>query len=189
MRPVRMSPEPAVAMAGVPVPSVMQGRSLVPMLTGQTPKDWRTEFFYEHHSVAARIPQSEGVRTERWKYIRNYFPAIPYMQHNAYKEKEYPTWNLVKQLSREGKLTPEAALFAAERKPVEELFDLASDPHEVRNLAADAAHAATLRELRALVDGWVVESRDQGDRLEDPLDVFRGYNGRLPDEAEKAKKN
>ena len=31
---------------------------------------WRNEFFYEHHSVAARIPMSEGVRTERWKYLR-----------------------------------------------------------------------------------------------------------------------
>jgi len=57
-------------LAGVPVPPVMQGRSLVPLLRGAAPKDWRTEFFYEHHSVAARIPQSEGVRTERWKYLR-----------------------------------------------------------------------------------------------------------------------
>ncbi|NBV23113.1 MAG: DUF4976 domain-containing protein [Proteobacteria bacterium] len=59
-----------LAMAGVAVPPVMQGRSLVPLLSGAAPKDWRTEFFYEHHSVAARIPQSEGVRTERWKYLR-----------------------------------------------------------------------------------------------------------------------
>lgn len=57
-------------LAGVPVPPVMQGRSLVPHLKDQPPKDWRTEFFYEHHSVAARIPMSEGVRTERWKYLR-----------------------------------------------------------------------------------------------------------------------
>ena len=57
-------------LAGVPAPKTMQGRSLVPLLKGESPKDWRTEFFYEHHSVAARIPQSEGVRTERWKYLR-----------------------------------------------------------------------------------------------------------------------
>ncbi|MSU26563.1 MAG: hypothetical protein CK546_02825 [Pedosphaera sp.] len=57
-------------LAGVPVPKAMQGRSLAPLLKGEWPKDWRTEFFYEHHSVAARIPQSEGVRTERWKYLR-----------------------------------------------------------------------------------------------------------------------
>jgi arylsulfatase A-like enzyme len=60
-----------LALAGVSVPTVMQGKSLVPLLTQKdAPKGWRTEFFYEHHSVADRIPMSEGVRTERWKYIR-----------------------------------------------------------------------------------------------------------------------
>jgi arylsulfatase A-like enzyme len=59
-----------LAMAGIEPPAVMQGRSLVPLFTGETPADWRTEFFYEHHSVADRIPPSEGVRTTRWKYIR-----------------------------------------------------------------------------------------------------------------------
>ena len=58
-------------LAGIPVPVAMQGRSLMPLLGGAPPpRDWRTDFFYEHHSVANRIPQSEGVRTERWKYIR-----------------------------------------------------------------------------------------------------------------------
>ena len=124
-----------------------------------------------------------AVRTTRWKYIRNYFPAIPYMQYNAYKEAQYPTWNLVKQLAAEHKLTPEAALFAAPAKPIEELFDLQADPHEVKNLAADPAHAATLKEMRALVDAWIVEAKDQGNIIEDPLDIQRGYNGVLPGEA------
>lgn len=57
-------------LAGVSVPSVMQGRSLKPVLAGEKPADWRTEFFYEHHAVPARIPPVEAVRTERWKYIR-----------------------------------------------------------------------------------------------------------------------
>jgi arylsulfatase A-like enzyme len=57
-------------LAGVKAPQQMQGRSLLPVLEGQTPSDWRTEFFYEHHSVANRIPPSEGVRTERFKLIR-----------------------------------------------------------------------------------------------------------------------
>ena len=69
-----------------------------------------------------------------------------------------------------------------------DLFDLGADPWEVRNLAGDPKHAAKLRELRALVDAWVVESGDKGDRMEDPLDVYKGYNGRLPDEQEKKAK-
>ena len=57
-------------MAGVPIPKAMQGRSLVPLVRGGTPKGWRTEFFYEHHTKPDRIPRCEGIRTERWKYIR-----------------------------------------------------------------------------------------------------------------------
>lgn len=57
-------------LAGVSVPKAMQGRSLKPLLEGKVPEDWRTEFFYEHHSVPDRIPPVEAVRTERYKYIR-----------------------------------------------------------------------------------------------------------------------
>jgi arylsulfatase A-like enzyme len=41
----------------------------VPLVCGETP-EWRSEFFYEHLFRHPRIPQSEGVRDERYKYIR-----------------------------------------------------------------------------------------------------------------------
>lgn len=66
-------------LAGIPTPKKMQGRSLVPILQGKTPSDWRTEFFYEHHTGAKIIPQSEGVRTERWAYIR-WIAATPVVE-------------------------------------------------------------------------------------------------------------
>ena len=39
--------------------------------------------------------------------------------------------------------------FAWGKRPAEELYDLTSDPHQTKNVAADPAHAATLEELRA----------------------------------------
>ncbi len=57
-------------LAALPIPATMQGRSLKPLLEGNAPTDWRTEFFYEHHAVPDRIPPVEAVRSERWKYIR-----------------------------------------------------------------------------------------------------------------------
>ena len=59
-----------LAWAGVTPPAGMQGRSLIPLLENQHPADWRTEFFYEHHTLPDIIPPSEGVRTERYSYIR-----------------------------------------------------------------------------------------------------------------------
>jgi arylsulfatase A-like enzyme len=65
-------PPTLLELAGVSVPSSMQGRSLMPMIEdNRTPKDWRTDFFYEHHfSGAVSIPSTEGVRTEQFAYLR-----------------------------------------------------------------------------------------------------------------------
>lgn len=64
----------------------MQGRSLVPLLKGKTPRDWRTDFFFEHLMEAdgvkfskARIPKSEGVRNERFSYVR-WFESDPLIE-------------------------------------------------------------------------------------------------------------
>ena len=46
--------------------------------------------------------------------------------------------------------------------PEEELYDLETDPHEVDNLAASPEHRATQERLRKVLDGWIVESDDQG---------------------------
>ncbi len=57
-------------MASVSVPVGMQGRSLSQLLQGSRPADWRKDFFYEHHYGPKIIPPSEGIRTERWAYLR-----------------------------------------------------------------------------------------------------------------------
>ncbi len=60
-------------------PSSMQGRSLRPLVEGKRVQ-WRTDFYYEHHfGFGGRIPETEGVRTERWKYLR-YVAADPVVE-------------------------------------------------------------------------------------------------------------
>jgi len=56
--------------AGVDSPAGYQGRSLRPLLAGDLPADWRRDSFHEHFAVRNRIPAFEGIRTERFKYVR-----------------------------------------------------------------------------------------------------------------------
>lgn len=63
-------------LAGIEVPSAMQGRSLAPLLGGEMPDDWREDFFVEHLFDHPDIPKHEGVRGERFKYAR-YFEQVP----------------------------------------------------------------------------------------------------------------
>jgi arylsulfatase A-like enzyme len=57
--------------AGLPVPADMQGRSLLPLLRGRTPADWRTSMYYRYyhdpgdHNTGAHY----GVRTRTHKLI------------------------------------------------------------------------------------------------------------------------
>lgn len=64
--------------AAIPIPEQYQGRSLKPVVFGETPADWRTESFHEHFAVRNRIPAFEGLRTDRYKYAR-------YIDQNDYE--------------------------------------------------------------------------------------------------------
>ena len=59
--------------AGVDAPDNLHGRSLIPLLQGETPDDWRKSFLIEYYSdtVMPRLVMMgyKAVRTEKWKYI------------------------------------------------------------------------------------------------------------------------
>jgi uncharacterized sulfatase len=59
----------------------------------------------------------------------------------------------------------------AAHRPAEELYDLQNDPFELRDLANDSAHRATLEHLRTQLDGWISDTHDQGATAEDPSSV------------------
>jgi N-sulfoglucosamine sulfohydrolase len=105
-------------------------------------------------------------RDAKFRYIRNFTPERPLLQPNEYKEKQYPVWNLLKQLHAEGKLTPVQAKLCEPTMPSEELYDLDADPHEINNLATSPAHAADLKRLRGVLDRWITDTSDQGRQLE-----------------------
>ncbi|MFG0296899.1 MAG: sulfatase [Maioricimonas sp. JB045] len=69
-------PATMVAMGTGQVPSSYQGRDLTPLLYGEDPADWRTDFFCEHLMDRFDIPKWEGVRGERFMYAR-YFENLP----------------------------------------------------------------------------------------------------------------
>lgn len=87
-------------LAGVQVPKLTQGRSLVPILQGKTPADWRTDFFCEHLFDNKMVPKSEGVRNQRFTYLR-WFEQKPVVEelydhvadfdetHNLVKDARY----------------------------------------------------------------------------------------------------
>ena len=58
-----------LSLAGLDIPGAMQGQPLTPLLNGEH-IPWRIQIFCEHLFNHPKIPQSEGIRTAHWKYIR-----------------------------------------------------------------------------------------------------------------------
>ncbi len=61
-------------LAGVDVPSDIQGESLVPLLRGEKPEKWRDQLYYHYHEYPAEhaVKRHYGVSTDRYKLIHFY---------------------------------------------------------------------------------------------------------------------
>jgi arylsulfatase A-like enzyme len=68
--------------AGVPVPEAMQGKSLVPILKGKTPADWRASFYYHYYEYPGPhdVRRHYGVVTPRYKLVYFYEPEANYWE-------------------------------------------------------------------------------------------------------------
>jgi arylsulfatase A-like enzyme len=68
--------------AGVPIPARMQGRSLVPLLQGATPADWRDAFYYHYYEYPAdhHVRPHYGVITDRFTLVHFYAPDVDYWE-------------------------------------------------------------------------------------------------------------
>jgi arylsulfatase A-like enzyme len=61
-------------MAGVQVPSDIQGESLLPLLKGEKPKNWRKALYYHFYEFPGEhaVRRHYGIRTDRYKLIHFY---------------------------------------------------------------------------------------------------------------------
>ena len=130
-------------LTGVGVPQEMQGESLAALMQGAETQ-WRKAMFLENNMTIQNYPRMEGVRTNRWKYIR-YFDRA--------KDQEYADMLL--------------ASINGEQPVYEELFDLVDDPTESHNVIADPANSEILDQLRTENAALVKELRGTG-----PLDTY-----------------
>lgn len=161
-----------VALAGLPIPASMQARNLLSPAPANSPQARRYAFAARDRADET-VDRIRSVRSDRYKYIRNFYPDRPYLQPNRYKD-EKAIVQAMRRLHAAGSLNPAQSLILAETRPREELYDLRNDPHELRNLAADPALADVLTEHRRALDDWMQRTDDHGRTLETP-EVYRNY--------------
>ncbi len=153
----------SLALARLEVPRWMQGRNVFAKNYQQ-----RDAVFAARDRCDETVERIRGVRTEQFKYIRNFYPQRPHLQPNAYKDGKEIIQRL-RELHAQGKLDElqERLLFSPTR-PEEELYDVQSDPFETRNVAADPKYGKTLDEMRERLKGWIKDTNDRGQQPEPP---------------------
>ena len=106
----------------------------------------RDEVFGHADRFDEKFDMVRTFRKGKWKYIRNYqgYYADGLQNNYRYRQLAYDNW---RDLYRADRLNRVQRQFF-ERRPVEQLFDLEADPHEVNNLAGDPDQAKRLADLR-----------------------------------------
>jgi arylsulfatase A-like enzyme len=103
--------------AGAKFPARLDGRSLIPLLKGETVADWPDDVYAEYHGYESALCSQRMVRTNKWKYIYN--PCFE-----------------------------------------DELYDVVSDPGELRNLAGKLGYKHVLRRMKAQMVNWLSRTGD-----------------------------
>jgi arylsulfatase A-like enzyme len=177
-----------------PLPE-MTGRSLFGLLTGAETPGSRDRVFLERERHAnvrqgdASYP-ARALRTREFLYIRNFRP-------DRWPAGDPETWMAVgpfgdcdngptKEFILAHRDEPSVQRFFTlcfDKRPAEELYDLAKDPHQLNNVADKPDYAATKKKLRAAVDRWMKETDDpratSDDDRWDKYPYF-GSPGRMP---------
>jgi arylsulfatase A-like enzyme len=145
-----------LSLIGVQPPEWMQGHAFL----GRHEAAPQPYLFGFRGRMDERYDMVRSVRNQRYSYVRNYMPHLIYGQHIGYMF-QTPTTQVWKSLYDQGKLSAPQTYFW-EPKPSEELYDLQSDPDEVRNLVGSAEHQDVLNELRQAHREHILAIRDAG---------------------------
>ena len=156
--------------AGGKPPDSLSGRSFLAVLRGQR-SEHRDKVFITHSGDGDmnRYPL-RAVRTRDWKYIRSLDPDAEHHTHvdKAAKGDGRDYWDSWVEKAKVDS-TAAAIVRRYHKRPAEELYDLNSDPWELKNLAADENHADRLKSQRADLDAWMKDQKDEGLKTERSL--------------------
>lgn len=151
-----------LSLAGVVVPRHMQGQ----VFLGAKKTPPRDYIYAVRDRMDSSAETIRAVRDQRYKYIKNYRPELPYVGHIPYRNRAAIMQEILR-LEREGKLGPDQWQLQSKTKPTEEFYDCQSDPHEIKNLVDDPKYALKIQTFRDAHEKWNQDFVDLG-RLPEP---------------------
>jgi N-sulfoglucosamine sulfohydrolase len=180
--------------AGIAIPGTVQGISLRNLLEGRSKKSGRSVIFSEHNAHGPAPDEYYPTRTVtdgHFRYIRNLsyqvvpdYPIERFVTDEVFANKAKGlAWTCLDatpggpwgnhafaEVIKNKEQFPEQyeLLKASFFRPKEELYDLETDPFEMRNLAGKQEYQKNLDNLSKAMDDWVKKTNDDGDPRSHP---------------------
>lgn len=166
------------AAGGKPIP-VLDGKSLLPVLRGET--DTHKKFVYGIQTSRGTINAPEhfgirSVRSEKYKLIVNLTPETTFT-NACTRSPEFKSWVAKAQA---GDADAAEKVRRYQHRPPVELYDLSADPFEWNNLAEEPALAETVDRLRSRLDAWMKSQGDEGQATEMAATEHQSRNRNRP---------
>jgi arylsulfatase A-like enzyme len=172
-------------------PLKMDGKSLVPILTGKT-AEHHSEVFLERerHCLCRKNELGypgypiRALRDKRFLYISNLRPermpagdaTIPGTPSEYGDVDGGPTKAYLMEHAKDAAIKPFFQM-GFEKRPAIELYDVQSDPFNVHNLANDPKYARVQKELKTKMEQWMKDNKDpRRDGGGDEIDTYPTYD-------------
>lgn len=146
-----------LSLAGIQPPEWMQGHAFA----GEFQEAAQPFIYGFRGRMDERSDIVRSVTNGRYVYLRNYKLYRSQAQHVGFQFVT-PTTQIWWKLFSEGKASEAQSIFWKTPKAPEELYDLASDPDEVSNLAEAPEHQEVLKSLRQAQQDLARKIRDTG---------------------------
>lgn len=142
-------PPTILSLAGIRPPDYMHGRAFLGKYR-QAPR----QFVYgARDRMDEQVDKQGYVRSKKFRYVKNYFPEKPGYMPVTYRL-QMPMMKRLLELREKNRLNAVQQLWFNAPRPTEELYDVESDPHEIRNLSLNPAYKKQLAQLRNEYARW-----------------------------------
>jgi arylsulfatase A-like enzyme len=166
-----------LGLAGITPGPTLQGKDIAPLFSRPDAAVHGVIFAERNwHDYAAC---GRAVRSERYKYIRNFDAAKPLTPPaDAVRS---PTFGVMRRLRDEAALGPAQQACFVQTRPAEELYDLEADPYELVNRAGDSSLAGVVEAMGNALAGWQRATGDQIPTVFSPDEFDRETGAPLKD--------
>ncbi|MQY77715.1 MAG: sulfatase-like hydrolase/transferase, partial [Bacteroidetes bacterium] len=144
-------------LAGATLPETLQGFSFVPVLkdfTAETRKYIAAEHNWHDYQAHER-----AIRNHQFLYIRNTFPELN-ASPSADAVRSITYREMIRMYKTEELNEKQLDCFIKSR-PAEELYNVVNDTYQFNNLAQNPKYEEELKEMRKLLDNWIIEFEDE----------------------------